>query len=646
MVTSLDTSGITVRRRRRRGDGKQDLSSSLEKENHSPENRGKNPLSNGNISSTVDKFILAAAKTSQAAFWKDKAALVDHVVAASILLRSSSLLLEEHATEILSRCRTLVKEEKEAEVSSNTVNRLCVAVHGLRAVLCTTTTSKRDMVIRLLFFCTVTAADRKDSRYCLAAYNAMCRALENYSVPCIDKDTYIHCEKLNDHGSVIQCPIPQLKPLSKSKYWIIGATDAVQLCTMAISATLAAAQVVVQIEQNSEQDEFGLSLERMSDRVALVRRLICDVAVPWIASSSLAAKKDENLASYCKKAQRILWNLAEDCKDASDRIVLQIDAIRALLLDGSNQDGTVRAILKERNFDNACSISWKVAESLVSQAAQSHSTAKATSIDDAHYNLLQKFHRQVGQVLDAFADAHCPLSYTEYCAYRALHTKSPFRCSNKECSRDCVYRCFLNQYEHQCCETSTTDSCFLALFFLALQVRQLLENGMYDSPAVKREDAMTTVSNFRSKLLRGTPDSAMQIRFYSLLSSINLHRVVDRVLCVESTKEDKCTIQELLDVAATILSSCIGPLCIGLIDNVNEKQGTHLWTFGTACFRQAISIEEIIVRTDAEPNYPKTSRSNMLIGKLSRILTRLPRITPPPDCIENTARVSLCTHMD
>ena len=97
----------------------------------------------------------------------------------------------------------------------------------MRAVLCTASISnKRDIVIQLLYFCTVAAADIKDASvivgYCLAAYQALGWAHQNYAVPCSNEDTFLVCEKVNDDCGGIRFPIPQLKPCSTNKSSIIG----------------------------------------------------------------------------------------------------------------------------------------------------------------------------------------------------------------------------------------------------------------------------------------------------------------------------------------------------------------------------------------------------------------------------------------
>ena len=136
--------------------------------------------------------------TSPVSIWSKHPTLIQHVITTSMMLQTTmwnnssgssnsssssaakdrhhtstttSLLLEDHAMDILSNCRTLVKEATD-DTGNDTRNddRLFLSVHGLRAILSTHTifttpssndqnqnnsnnTSKLDTIRRLLYFC-------------------------------------------------------------------------------------------------------------------------------------------------------------------------------------------------------------------------------------------------------------------------------------------------------------------------------------------------------------------------------------------------------------------------------------------------------------------------------------------------------------
>lgn len=622
--------GVTTRRRRRR---LAEDTATVEIEKHS--NRSCTALSAAVVHKrAVRNFqaAAAAAQTSQARFWRDQPALlVEHVVGASVALlavqqprHGPSLLLEEHAAGILSSCRALVKD---ATTSADTPTssaaagallqhqQLLVAVHGLRAVLSTTScynnNNKRDTVIRMLYFCVVTATNPTT---CLAAYQGLGVALANYAVPALD-GSFVVVGGLPD--GVLSFPVPIVQQKSGISVFV-GVTAADQLCTMGIAATFAATKAVARLhtESSTPNDccDFGLPEKLSSDPISVVQHFISGVALPWIATDT--ELKADHVASHCKKAHRILLDCA-DIFGADKRLVLQNDAIRALLLNGTG-GRAVRAVLKkERNFDVACTSAWKLSQSHVAeQKNQSPSSATACEIAGVG-NALQVFHQQVGPLLDSFADKQHPLSYTEYCAYRALHTGA-------------------------CHRPVTSGNGFLELFHLALHVRNGLEGFSADYGACSATSSAKIVSDFRSEHIQNPHDSATRMRLYKILAAIRLHRVVYRF--VEEI-ETVCAPeqQRLLKLGATILADCIGPFCQALVGDVDAKLRPHLWIVVTACLQQAIAVAELDV--SFETGKPETSTANARIEQLARILTRTATPVPPPECCKNAAKVSciLCT---
>jgi hypothetical protein len=326
----------------------------------------------------------------------------------------------------------------------------------------------------------------------------------------------------------------------------------------------------------------------------------------------------KNVMSNCRKAHRILWDLSSH----GDCLHLQKDAIRALLLDGA-ENRAVRKLVR-CNFDNACAYAWKAAQSFRSKS----NTAGET---------LRCFHDEIGTLLDSFATVDHPQSYIEYCAYRALHVGSSQ--NNRKCEEHCLFRHLRYDYIHECCENSASDNTFMALFFLSLEVRRALESvQMKDNDDFSLvENSGVIVSQFRSIIVDGGIDSAIRISYFRLLSLLKLHRLVFQVL--GSASQSGGNAMKHICVAAKILSQCTGPLCFGLIadKSFNKDQLSQMWAVGAECLKQSVSAFEMVHVLSGEERY--LDASNYTAGELRRFLSS-PSEKPPPDCIENAAKVS------
>ena len=407
--------------------------------------------SSNQIALRVAAFCAAAQNTSQSSFWElkkrhdddeDAAAdtrttklrLVECVIQASLRYgpktsSSSSLLLEEHAVEILHSCRALVKEaatttttnkqpsaescSSSTSVNTATADALYVALHGLRAVSGTaavaasSSNKHRDTLLRLWYHIAVTAADRATQQqqqqqqaavygyYSLAAFEALGTALggcrtDQLSLP------------RRNNNCIVCFPVPRSqKNGTSSRNSSKSSIPEDQLVGMGIYSTLAAARAVaLHIKQqqqslllsgNDEENEFGLDIVEKVKKDngggaswrGVLRSLALDIAVPWIRrAASTTATDRKNIASHCKKLQRLLWDVAtnDGCCN-SERLLLQGDAIRASLLLNDDVAGGEEEDEEENNngkgplpldeghrsalmthYESACAYAWKAAE--------------------------------------------------------------------------------------------------------------------------------------------------------------------------------------------------------------------------------------------------------------------------------------------
>jgi len=605
-------------------------------------------------------FRSAAKETSQASFWTQPS-LIECVVKASLRGKaSSSLLLQERVGDILHSCRALVKEAATTQSKEQTTtttlqqDNLYVALHGLRSILYTTLLSdkQRDTVLRLLYHVTVTASEMVvlsattpssndddavvllllPAILSLTALESLGTALEGCTLNNNESSTTTLLKyQKNSNNSAVRFPVPQQLTSSSnnnSKRWSSSIPEN-QLLDMGIFSIVAAARVVVSLRGGgggdststsitvAQSNEFGLSLgccETRNGSTSALRGVLhglaLEIAVPWMAfsassSSSSSSKADpKTTVSHCKKMQRILWEAADAVKDdVQERLLLQGDSIRVSLLNDCETMGdSVRNVLRASQLEAACTCAWKAAE------AYHRSNSNYDNCDAT----LRLFHETVGSVLDSFATRDAPIVYTEYCAYRALHTGS-------------------RQFPKK--DKPTADQATLALFLLTLQVRdgltgKSISSGSSDVPTTER--AKVTIANFCSFIANAPAGS--RLRYYRLFSMIKLHRIVFDFLGNDGGgSPTTATDSEFLDLASRILSECLGPLCIRLI--ADKRLEESQWIVGLEIFKQAVAASEVGTNDDSA-----FSSSDIVIESFTRALAKSSAHPAPSECIENAAK--------
>lgn len=610
------------RLRQRNSDDEHDVDN---KENQDNEKlrRPKQQSPSKNCDAVVADFCSYAKRTAQATFWDDRPQLAGCVVLTSMRGKvSASLLLEENVGAILNSCRALVKDvatKSKPEVSSSEKNSMCelvrhnlyVSLHGLRAILLTTSISsnQRGTVLRLLYHVIVTASEHIISAtanktatiltmVCFVAMETLGNTLEGCTV-----SATIFLNSSNNHRLLFPVPVHST---ATAKRWTCNIPGQ-QLLEMGIFSILATSRVLLmrvkhplqQFEPNDFQIHWCDNLNHPEELLRVLRSMTVEIAVPWVLASS---QEKKSAISHCRKMQRILWEASSMGSIAKECLLLQGDSIAVSLLNDETMESGLREMLRANQFESACTWAWKAAESY-----------QRSSGNDS---TLREFHENVGAVLDSYAVRDAPLAYTEYCAYRALHTGS----------REQRKTYFFDQ------QNPSPDEAFLSLFLLALQVRDGLVaesiSAQSAAPVDARLPGTSTVAQFSAAILIAPSETCL--RFYKLFSMIKLHRaLIDTIgdgsgvfLCKHSGK---------VRIAAEILSDCVGPLCLGLI--AGKQLEANQWIVGTEIFKQAILAFETI-RSEVESGF---SASDTVISAFAKALSNA-AMWAPLECIENAAK--------
>jgi hypothetical protein len=558
-------------------------------------------------------FRKAIQKTSQAEFWNQNESLWEIVVeyASDInnKINGPSLLLNESASSILKSCRTLIKEAVSAEKKN--LDAIYVAVSAVRAILKTRPTKKMETIVRLLYHAIITCAEIKNERagtVGLAAYEALGNTLS--------MAFHNHQGKTT---STVACTFPKLTKLVSSGETIPGISND-QLLDIGIYSTLAAVRSISFFLNNKKDpvdDGLELHIEIQRDNAST---LLCDVALSWIQRVPDSKKQ----SSLCKQGHRLLWELANQ----SDQMLqLQRDSIRVLLLDGKSS----------LNFENACTYSWKVAESFRQKYPDNHKD-------------LRCFHETVGKLLDQIASHQqqsSTRSYTEYCAYRAVHFGRFGIQENRVCATNHEKSCYFYNlgcgFSHSICSNPSSlnrNDVFMSLCFLTLKVGQALqrrnESKQHDSWISLSSEIM---SQFRSAFIENNINAGDLTFCYRLLSLIKLHRIVHQILD-DGSSSDNLVVH--LRLAAEILATCIGPLCFRHQDVENERElgeGMKLQTMcsvGAECLKQAISVYDTIFHLSIENQFD-LHQADVFIKDLFDYMSN---DSVTPDCKENAAKVN------
>jgi hypothetical protein len=195
----------------------------------------------------------------------------------------------------------------------------------------------------------------------------------------------------------------------------------------------------------------------------------------------------------------------------------------------------------------------------------------------------------------------------------------------------------------------------LAVALLGVYARQALESSpISDEPLTSLqllcvpEMAATSylsqiVELFESVAIRQITEmtSVTRNRWFKLLSMMALHRTVFVALKENIWVGKKVELQ----VAASILSKCIGPFAFGLIKKEEDESRVYqLYDTTVECYIRPLAALEKLLEyhdQDDEDCYDDLlDQSSGIMNSLFQILTAANHLPPPIPCIEKSAKVS------
>lgn len=611
--------------------------SSVDSQKSSQSNSQKG-ISGGNVSSSKDtamtKFQDAVAVTSSHSFWKHS--LVEHVVRASQTLcqeTTSSLLLEEHASQVQSTCRTLVKEATESKSSDDTLKLLYVAVHGLRAICpLLEEEKKKEATIKILYHAVTTASDvcvkcsKNDSQMstdalseCLAAYQAIGFLLNGYKVQTDDKKNTLTFTWKSSH----LFPIPRLSLNSstgvgnmtmKQVFKIV--MQATYSTTTAVSHAYTTSQSRQSISDSCIITDFGSytsDLLQQTSSYETMIRLAQNVTISWTCAPSckeLATRENiQDCLTFAKRMFRLLFDVASqmdkssNMNSAADSLLLRKHAILTFLLSDKDivLSRTMQSALRKHHWESACNYACKA--SIAYRQQMSKENRRRESSDES----LDRFHNDVGAVLDSFATDYS-LAHVEYSAHRAIYSSRDVS-QHAVCeSQECIVGQLGFRYQHSDCDPQSDSSAAaghatLAIIFMILNVQRELDVLISGKQSKSHPDGELAddflqtreviIANFRSIFVDATaiPPHEVMTRCYKILELVGLNRKVYQILSNDSRGCTSSASLIALETAGLVLTECIGPLAVSLIRSEEEKgKQQQMWELSVDSYSRGLAV--------------------------------------------------------
>ena len=597
---------------------------------------GDNLENFSNEDASLTRLQAALETTASATYWKRHISLMECVLKASQSMcergsSSGSLLLEEHAFELLSTSRLLVKDATEQKDTAKKLKLMLVAIHGLRAICPLMTDSKRiEAIMKILYHAITTASDvclkAKDASacvdatsQCLAAFQALGSLLNGYDID-LEGNKSKSCIAFGWKASSTPSDLFPV-PLVKTGKGASGGMSVKQIFKIATQAAISVANALSHLytsmlrkEKDSlficdfgsyTSDVMGQTLDKSLKGYTTLTRLIQDVVVPWtcfLSSRDMATVENiEESLIYSKKGFRLLFYAASHIEkffdkstsensnlSPADSLVLRKQAILTFLLGngGETLSPNMKTALKKYHWEDACSYACKASVAYRQHLLQHNVIGHDQGLG------LDSFHREVGSVLDTFAP-DSSLFYVEYCAYRSLHASAENPEKDSCEMKECLFGQLGFSYIHDKCWSSAMGvrkSCIdpgqitLLLFFLALSIQDELKS-MTDSrqsrPCAGNNTAQDiagvselAIPTFRSVFVDSAqlPPYDVQRRCHKMLEALSLNRKVYVILSNDSGVKPSSAQLTALDIAGRILSECIGPLAVSLMRCTENKK--------------------------------------------------------------------------
>lgn len=605
-------------------------------------------ISSSNEDAALIKFHDAIAVNSSASLWKRHATLAEQVVRASQFLCQktiSSLLLEDHTAELLSTCRTLVKEATETKSSRETLQLLYVAIHGLRAISPLLEELKKvEATMKILYHAVTTASDAcvksKDTAgsveavsLCLAAFQALGYLLNGYKVQ-VDGKTILSFKWKMSKTPSDMFPLPILSSGNSVRIGIMAVKQVYKIAMQATYSTESAlAHVYIgQIRKKSTvtsiANEFGPFTTELVQHTTSYDKIIQfaqEVIIPWtctLSSQELATKDNmEDSLAYAKRMFRLLFDVASridrciltssksDSVSPADSLILRKQAIMTFLLSSKDMpvSRNMQSAMRKHHWESACTYACKASVAYRQQLSKVNRRV-------AHDAYLDEFHKDVGRVLDSYATIDS-LCYVEYCAYRAFYSsRSVAECKSCE-SKDCVFEELGFCFQHNNCSLISDSSsaahssgaaaghATLAVIFLILNTQSELDELIHGRRSRDCRQADLTsdfhqtrsdiVANFHSVFTEtaSVPPYDVMNRCYKLLELLGLSRKVYHILSNDFPDCASSAALIALETAGRVLSECIGPLAASLIRSGNDpSKQQQLWELAVDSYSRALAV--------------------------------------------------------
>ena len=644
-------------------------------------------------SKDTGKFEAIVKFTSSAPYWKRHTSLVECVFHASKLLcqeSSSSLFLEEHASELLSTCRAYVKDATEEKNTTEALKLLYVATHGLRAICPTLSDPKKiEATMKILYHAITKTSDVchkanelstcvDATAQCLASFQALGLLLNKYKLQDTKLVSNIRFEWKMSSNSLF--PIPAFEEGES------GSTMTVkQVFKIALQAAFSVANSLTKVYTFHIKKTSGVTsvgdfgsytfeiLQQTLKKTGheMVSRIVQEVTVPWscfLSSNELATTENvEDSLTYSRRGFRILFDVASHYdKSIEESTLLSVcclelrkQAILAFLLSSphAKMSHKLQSAVKKYHWEGACTYAYK--------ASLSYQQHKSNGERAGHDEYLDLFHKDIGAVLDSYAPASS-LAYIEYAAFRALQVGH--QSVEKTCCRakTCVFGNLSFPFVHNDCITSScsshpsteTGQTVLAVVFLVICIRNQLDAFGYHVTKRNHTTIVETVeleslsdviiNRFRSVFGEPTqlPSSDVTSRCYRLLQALDLNRKVYQLLS-NNTKGSHSSAQIMaLDILGRVLSECIGPFALTLMGAVEEKKQQQLSEVAVDSFVRGLAVFDHVrewqlrmeepIRSEIFDRAERTLRELFTICDENEVGSR-----PSEESLEKAAKVCL-----
>lgn len=589
----------------------------------------------GSVSSkdaAMTKFQDAAAVTSLHSFWKPS--LVEHVVRASQALcheKTTSFLLEEYASQVQSTCRTLVKEATESKRSDETLKLLYVAINGLRAICpLLEEEKKKEAIIKILYHAVTTASDvcvksnsdsmSKDAlSQCLAAYQALGFLLNGYQVQTDEKENLVIFKWKPSH----LFPLPRLSLNSGAGAGTMTMKQVFKIAMQATYSTTTAvshaytSQLCQNVSDSLITNDFGSYTNEIMQQLSSYDTMIClaqNVTIPWtcvLSCNELVTRETiQESLTFAKRMFRLLFEVASQMdksskmNTAADSLLLRQHAILTFLFSSKDMvvSRSMQSAIRKHHWESACSYACKASIAYRQQMAKGNRRES----DDESFD---RFHEDVGAVLDSFATDYS-LAYVEYCAHRAIYSSRKVS-QHGDCeSQKCMVGQLGFRYRHGDCDPESDSSAaaghaMLAVVFMILSVQRDFEvlisgkkwkshpDGKLANDFLRTREVI--IANFRSIFVNATitPPHEVMTRCYKILELVGVNRKVYQILSKDSPGGTSRASLIALETFGLVLTECIGPLAVSLIQSEEDKDKLQqMWELSADSYNRGLSVFE------------------------------------------------------